>query len=158
MLDRSAFRDLCVSWYCGWVCGKPTCCALTSYIQWFSITAGKYVSVGRAWFMNDGAPAYLSWTLCSVILILTNGYVQQDFCMAPTIGQINSFMETFKNGSVFSSTRTGRDTAQSHFWWMSNQTPPPQNLWKGVTTHDQMCSCALIQVEDIWSSCVNWVW
>jgi len=32
MLEWAALHDHCVAWYCGWVCGRSTCCALSSYI------------------------------------------------------------------------------------------------------------------------------
>ena len=64
---------------------------------------------------------------------------------APTFAWPQSFvflpLTTFKTSSVFSFNWKWTDTSPTHFWCVSNHSPPHPDLWNGATVHDQTCPC-----------------
>lgn len=92
MLDRAAVHDQCVSQYCGWVSGKSTCCALMPYIQCLQQFTFKMVFHNwrkicvwqeelDSWMMGIQHVWAELYEMCCVKLVMTNGYVEQDWSL-----------------------------------------------------------------------------
>jgi len=63
--------------------------------------------------------------------------------MVPILGQIKSFVETLNNTSVFSSDRTGTDTAQTIFFMsvkLNSTTPVPVKGFDSPRSDVSLCT------------------
>ena len=103
MLDRAGVHDQCVSQYCGWVSGKSTCCALMPYIlclQQFTFTMvfhnWRKICVRQeeldSWMMGIQHVWAELYEMCCVKLVMTNGYVEQDWSLQ--LGKLNHLWES----------------------------------------------------------------
>jgi hypothetical protein len=113
-----------------------------------------------AWFMNGGDPAHLSWTVKNVLRktchdewLFRAGLV----ACSPTTGQLKSFAETLKNVIVFSTNRTGRNTAQNHFYACQNIRHHP---WTCEKVWQSMIRCVPVHWFKwrTFGALVNWAW